>query len=169
MTYMRTLRFAGAFALNLAIAVIGTAVIESDFWRLLRFRDPSVLILKEWFFSIVIAALFGFLMYWKRPSETSKWIWILPTLWFGFGAIVVGGQRQSIFSPGTGAWANLSRESCKLDASSCRAFFAFTVPLIRAVAYSVAALIASRFLRPQASPHELNIKPPSTDESIPTR
>jgi hypothetical protein len=158
MNYMRTFRFLSRYALNLLIAVIGTAIIESDFWPHLRFHDRSIVIVKEYFFSIVIAALLGFLVYWKWPNEASKWIWIAPTVWLGFGAITIAGQQHSVFSTSTGLWPNLSGKQCAIDVSSCRAFFAYTVPLMRSVSYSLAGVVAVGFQSRRVSGSKLKVQ-----------
>jgi hypothetical protein len=72
------------------------------------------------------------------PSDAAKWTWVVPLLWFLFGLLVGAGR---------GIWG--AHESVRQQPSSKQMidFFAFTIPAIRAAAYSLGAFVASRVYR----------------------
>jgi hypothetical protein len=146
----RLLRSTGLFILDSLTAILGPAILEGSVWKLLPAHSVSAIVLKEWCLSVMCAALMGFLMYRTWHSRTSKWVWILPALWFAFRALPYLGRTHShsVLFQEPGFWIHFSGAGCTTAVSSCRVFYAFTVPLIRALSYSGAALLAARILKP---------------------
>ena len=140
-------RAVGLFVIDTATAVIGPAVIETSIRRLFLPHSIPAIVLKEWCLSITLAAVMGWLMYRTWQSSTAQWIWVLAVLWFSFGALAFfgGPHESSVFFTGSTLWSNFSGIDCAGHPASCRDFFAFSVPLIRALSYSAAAWSASRF------------------------
>jgi hypothetical protein len=68
----KLLRFVGAFALNLAIAILGTTVVESPIWstwsQFGRAHSVHGIEAREWFLSLTIAALLGFFIGRRRTT-----------------------------------------------------------------------------------------------------
>ena len=134
---MRALKFIGLLLVNLAVAVIGTAILDTTLWRVISSHSVAAIVWKELTFSIVCAAFIGFGMWRTWRNSAAKWTWILPAVWFAFGYLTIAGHgdvfgRLSGFSSGG-----------VLSAPDVRSFFSFTVPLVRAVSYSVGAYLSS--------------------------
>jgi hypothetical protein len=149
----RALRTLGLFILNLLGAIIVPAILEGSVWKLLPVHSVSAVVIKEWCLDLPVAAFMGFMMYRIWRSWTSKWVWVVPALWFGFRALPYAARASShsVLANNPGFWFHFSGAACAVQASECRDFFAFTVPFVRSLSYSVAALVASRTLGP--SPH----------------
>jgi hypothetical protein len=128
----RVARVGGWFILDAGGALLGTAIAESSLYRIFPVHSAADVLLKESSLSVLFAALIGFAAFWKWRSKTSKMVWILFVLWFGFGVVVT-------------RWAQLSGAACSITLSKfdCQTFFLFTVPLIRGLSYSCGALLAS--------------------------
>lgn len=149
----RRLRAAGIFVLDLLGAVLVPTILEGSVWRIIPLRSFTGILVKEWTLDLAVAAFMGSMMYRAWRSKTSQWVWVLPVLWFALRAIpyAAGSDRGSVLSRDAGWWAHFSGASCASPSMDCRDFFAFSVPLIRSVSYSVAASITSRFLKPSTS------------------
>ena len=134
---MRALKFAGLLLVNLAVAVIGTAILDSALWRVIPSHSAPAIVWKEFIFSIVCAAFIGFGMWRTWRNSAAKWTWILPAVWFAFGYLTIAGHGE--------VWGRLSRfgSGSVLGAPEVRSFFLFTVPLVRAVSYSFGAYLSS--------------------------
>jgi hypothetical protein len=130
--------------LDILAAMIGPAILGAPFSRLFPLRSIAGVILREWCLSLAFAAIIGFLMYRTWRSSTAKWAWVLPGLWWAVGAIAY--RQDSVLWAGGSFWSEFSGVACGVNPISCRGFFAFTVPFIRAISYSAAALFASRIL-----------------------
>lgn len=142
----RPWRVVGVFFLDSATAIFGPVIVETSIWKLFPFHSASGVVLREWCLSVTLAAGMGLLMYRTWQSTTAKWTWILPTLWFSFGTLTFFWLHPSnVFFSGNTFWDNFSGSGCSVRRGTCRDFFAFTVPFIRAVAYSAGAWLASQF------------------------
>ncbi len=144
----RAFRAAGLLVLDLLGAVAVPGILEVTVWPV-PVHSVAAVVIKEWSLSIAFAAFMGFMMYRRWRSGTSKWVWILPALWFAFRAIPYAARSSanSVLSVDSGFWAHFSGAACgAADIFNCRDFYAFSVPLIRALSYSAAAMIASRVL-----------------------
>jgi hypothetical protein len=130
------LKFGGLVALNLVIAVIGTAILDTPMGRMIPAHSIAAVIWKECILSILCAALIGFGMGRAWRNSAAKWTWIPAAAWFAFGLAVAGRGdvlgRLSVFGSGN-----------NLGAAEVRSFFAFAIPLIRAISYSAGAHISS--------------------------
>ena len=134
---MGGLKFGGLLLVNLAVAVIGTAILDTALWRVISSHSVAVMVSKEFVFSIVCAAFIGFGMWRTWRNSAAKWTWVLPTVWFAFGYLTIAGHGD--------VWGRLSGFGSEsvLSAPDVRSFFLFTVPLVRAVSYSVGAYLSS--------------------------
>jgi hypothetical protein len=149
----RILRVTGLLILDLLGAVVVPAILEGSVWRLIPVHSVAAVVLKEWFLGVPCAAFVGFMMYRKWGSATARWVWVLPAFWFAFSTIphAVSRGRHSVLAQDGGFWFNFSGAGCVADVTKCRDFYALAVPFIRALAYSGAALLASRILKPPSS------------------
>jgi hypothetical protein len=131
------LKFVGSLLINLAAAVIGTVILDAEVRKLIPTYTVAGVIWKEIILSIVCAAFIGFFMWRTWRSSAAKWIWVLAAPWFVFGYLTIA-RSANVW----GRLSGLSSESV-LSAPDVRTFFAFTIPLIRAIAYSLGAYISS--------------------------
>jgi len=143
---MHALKFTGVLFLNLAVAVIGTAILHSAFWRMIPSYSVSVIVWKECIFSIVCAGFIGFGMRRIWRNSAAKWTWVLPAVWFAFGYLTIAGHGD-VF----GHLSGFGYGSV-LSAPDVRSFFSFTVPLVRAISYSVGAYLSSLLCAAPAVP-----------------
>jgi hypothetical protein len=134
---LRYLKFAGSLLINLAAAVVGTVILDAEVRKLIPTYTVAGIIWKELILSIVCAALIGFFMWRTWRSSAAKWIWVLAAPWFVFGYLTIA-RSANVW----GRLSGLSSESV-LCAPDVRTFFAFTIPLIRAISYSLGAYISS--------------------------
>jgi hypothetical protein len=134
---LRYLKFAGSLLINLAAAVIGTVILDAEVRKLIPTYTVAGIIWKELILSIVCAALIGFFMWRTWRSSAAKWIWVLAAPWFVFGYLTIA-RSANVW----GRLSGLSSESV-LSTPDVRTFFAFTIPLIRAISYSLGAYISS--------------------------
>jgi hypothetical protein len=134
---LRSLKFCGALLINLAVAVIGTVILDTEVRRLIPTHTVAAIVWKEIILSIVCAAFLGFFMWRTWRSSAAKWIWVLAAPWFVFGYLTIARSAN--------VWGRLSGFSSGsvLSAPDVRTFFAFTIPLIRAISYSLGAYISS--------------------------
>jgi hypothetical protein len=135
---LRYLKFGGSSLINLAAAVIGTAILDTEVRRLIPTHTVAAIVWKEIILSVVCAAFIGFFMWRTWRNSASKWIWVPAALWFIFGYLVIP-RSVNVW----GRLSGLSSESV-LSAPDVRTFFAFTIPLIRTISYSLGAYISSR-------------------------
>jgi hypothetical protein len=148
----RFFRAAGVFILDLVGAVIVPAILEGTVWRIVPVHSPQAVIVKEWCFDLIVAAFMGFMMYRAWRSATSKWAWTLPALWFAFRAVPYAARvHASVLSENQSFFSQFFGGSCAAQEMDCRNFFAFSMPLIRSISYSLAALFASRLLNSENS------------------
>jgi hypothetical protein len=141
---LRGIKFCGALILNIFVAVIGTAVLETSVGKVFHPQSVSAVLWKEWSLSLLCAALLGFAIWRTWRMSASKWTWVIPSLWFGLRFV-----PASIFTRGS-VWSQFSGADCDngLHAPGCQNFFVFTIPFIRGVSYSVAAQLSSLFSPP---------------------
>ena|SRR6266404_2926846 len=134
---LRTLKFCGALLINLLVAVIGTAILDTGVRRVIPTHTVSALVWKEIIVSVVCAAFLGFFMWRTWRSAAAKWVWVLTALWFVFGYLTIAGSAN--------VWGRFSGFSSGsvLSGPDVRTFFAFTIPLIRAICYSIGAYISA--------------------------
>ena len=134
---LRTLKFCGALIVNLLVAVVGTTILDTGVRRVIPTHTVSAIVWKEIILSSVCAAFIGFFMWRTWRSSAAKWTWVLAALWFLFGYLAIARSANVwLRLPGLGSGGVLS-------APDVRTFFAFTVPLIRAISYSLGAYISS--------------------------
>ena len=120
---------------NGAIAVFGTGILESIFTSSFHAHSSVGIIIKEWLISIILSGLLGVTVQNLWKNRVVRWAWILPSIFFLFGAIV------SIFSTANGVVAQLTGYACAISTQrdDCRNFLIFTIPFIRGLVYSIAA------------------------------
>jgi len=146
----RFFRTVSMFLMDMLTVVIVPTILKEPLSSVLPLRSISAVILREWCLGPVIAAVLGFLMYRTLKSATSKWVWTIFALLFAVVAIVYLSEHgpQSVLWEHTSFWSWFSGSACVARKAGCRAFFAFTVPLIRSLSYSAAALFASWIFKP---------------------
>jgi len=132
--------------------VIGTAILSTGFGKLFHPTTITGVIWKEWILDIAFAGLLGLAAYRISQSRLAVWIWVLPTIWFGLRVlspvptVLIHGSHPN----SAGLWYEISGQDCvhRVSDSGCVNFFAYTVPFVRSLAYSLGALIGIRFIAP---------------------
>ncbi len=134
------LKFLGLLVANALLALIGTAIVESSLYRALPSpHTMAAVLVKETILSFLISALIGFGIWRAWHGESTKWTWVLTTIWFVFGAVVIarrGGVFGSVLPSGTP------------DAREVRSFFSFTIVCVRGAGYSLGAYVSSLMFTP---------------------
>jgi hypothetical protein len=138
---LRALKFTGFLLINLVVAIIGTAILEAAAGRAIPSHSIAAAIWNEYLFSAICPTLTGFGMWRTWRNSAAKWTWVLAAAWFAFGLLAIAGH-DDVFGEVTGFVSGNN-----LGAAEMRSFFAFTVPLIRAVFYSVGAYLSSLLYR----------------------
>lgn len=137
----RALKFCGLLILNTLTALIGTAVLETSLGKVFRPHSLATFLWKEWSLSIFCAALIGFFMWRTWKTSATKWVWVIPSLWFAMKFVpdLFVYKRQSILI------AQFSGSGCNggRDAFGCRVFLLFTIPFVRSISYSLGAYCSS--------------------------
>jgi hypothetical protein len=135
----RLFRVAGGFTLNLLIAVVGTTAVESPIWsawsQIFRAQSMTTRDMREWLLSLAIAALLGFFIGKRRPS-TAIWVWTMPVLFFGLGALVYSAKPSTSVLTDISFAEHFFHPNCFAKRFECRDFYIFTIPAVRTVAYS---------------------------------
>jgi hypothetical protein len=133
----RSLKFLAALLANLVVAVIGTAILDTELRRVVPIHTVSGIVREEIILSVICAAFIGFFMWRTWRSSAATWIWIPAALWLVFGYLTIAGSVN--------VWGRLSGFSSESvpSAPDVRTFYLFTVPPIRACFYSVGAYISS--------------------------
>lgn len=142
---LRSLKFCGALLVNLAAAVIATTLLDTEVRGVIPTHTVAGIVWKEIILSVLCATFIGFFMWRTWRTSAAKWIWILAALWFAFG-------YEAIAQSGN-PWGRLSGFSSEsvLRGPDPKTFFEFTVPLIRAIFYSIGAYVSSLGYRPKVS------------------
>jgi hypothetical protein len=143
---LRSLKFCGFLLIDLAVAVIGTATLESAVQRMIPSHSVAAIVTKEIILSIDCAALIGFGMWRTWRNSAAKWTWVPAAVWFAFGYLTMAGS--------TDVWGRLSGfgSGSVPSAPDVRSFVVFTVPLIRASFYSLGAYVSSLAYPPSMVP-----------------
>lgn len=130
--------------LNLLAVLIGTAILSSVLGR--GYWHPHTiqsLLRVSYSYDIIAAGLLGFFIYRRFRTITAKWVWVIAVLWFLIRTFTLIGSASPL-------WPQLSGSECiqGTRAIGCTNWFLFTMPLVRAVAYSAGAWLCSHFSPP---------------------
>ena len=133
------LKVFGLLVVNIIVAVIGTAILTTAIGQAFHPHSLDAILWKEWSLSIGCAAVIGFGMWRTWRSPVARWTWVLPTLWFGAKFILAIGRGPLLFQ--------FSGEACVdgIRPIGCINWFAFSIPFVRGVFYSLGAYAASIF------------------------
>jgi hypothetical protein len=151
---MSVLRKVGVLLGHLLVAWLGTAILTAPIARAYHPASVAGVLWRELILSIVGGGLIGFGMYRTWRSKIGAWIWTLPTVLFAFHALSVSLiSSQSALVPTNGLWYRMFGFDCvnQVSGMRCVPFFIFTIPLVRAVAYSLGTLVGVRFAKPPVS------------------
>lgn len=126
---------AGALFLNILLAVLGTAIIESPFERY-----TVVVSGRQSFFNMdlmtsVFAFGLGFSIYHLTPMVTAKWVWIIGLFWYAQKALL---DPNHIL-----LWEVSATRSAMLDFQAMANWSIYTLPGLRMLFYSAGALCCS--------------------------
>jgi hypothetical protein len=138
---IRVLRGFGGFLANGFAIFVGVGVLKNLSAVLVKLFTHSIasIVLTEWIGSVVFAALLGVSVQRRWRTRTARWIWMPALLWFLFGL-----SGRAGFPPGN-PWLTFSGIACVHERGiSCIQFTIFTVLLVRASTYSLAAFLSSR-------------------------
>jgi hypothetical protein len=148
---INSLKFLGALMLSTLLALFGTAAVASPISRALHPHTIAGVVEREWILSIVVAAGLGFFTWRSWKFAASRWVWLLPALWFGFRFILAVSEPSyhSVLVVHKSLWSRFSGLECAegLRAPGCLNWFLFTLPFIRGAAFSIGAWLASSFNR----------------------
>lgn len=145
---IKSLKFLGAFVLSTLVALFGTAAVGLPISRALRAHTIAGIVGREWILSIVVAAGLGFFTWRSWKFAASRWVWVLPTLWFAFWFILAVSEPSyhSVFVS-KNLWTRFSGLECAEGprAPGCMNWLIFTLPFVRGAAFSIGAWLASSF------------------------
>jgi hypothetical protein len=130
---IRVLRFLGLLVVHTVVAIIGCAIAEGAIWKIVPAHTVVGVLWKECVFSTICATSIGFCMWRALRTPAAKWVWVIPAVWFAFGFLT----RHDV-------WGGLLGQRSLLATPDYKSFYAVTVPLFRAIFYSVGAYISSR-------------------------
>ena len=134
----RALKFFTFVVVNVVIATIGTAILDTGLRRAIPTHSLTSVMWKECLFSMICAAGLGFSIRRIWRNSAAMWTWILPSIWFLVGLLAISGHSRVFGRP-------FVLSSGDMGVADIRSFFAFTVPFIRSVFYSVGAFLSSSF------------------------
>ena len=130
-----------AFVGNFLAALSGVGQLKNLTSLLVKLftHSRASIILTEWIGSIFFAVLIGHSVQRRWRTRTARWIWIPTALLFSFGLI------QGLRVPHGNPWLALSAIGyVRAGDSSYFQFAIYTVPLVRTLAYSLAAFFTAR-------------------------
>lgn len=91
----RSLRTAEIFVPDLLGALLVPAILRRKGYANIPFHSAGHRG-KAWCLDLVVGAFMGFMMYRTWRSNPSKWMWILPSLWFAFGVTLYSGTGTRV-------------------------------------------------------------------------
>jgi hypothetical protein len=140
------LKFVFFLIVNVVIAIFGTAIFETAVGKLFRPHSLSGWLWKEWTLSIVCAACLGLAVHRIWKTSAAKWTWVLPSFWFLIRIVpaLLSTTDHSVLVADNGIWFQFFGLGCSngFRALQCLNFFVFTIPFVRAVAYSLGSGIS---------------------------
>ena len=129
---INSLKFLGALVLSTLVALFGTAAVGSPISRALRPHTIAGVLEREWILSIVVAGVLGFFVWRSWKFAASRWVWVLPTVWFGLRFILALTEPSyhSVFVH-KNLWTRFSGLECAEGprAPGCVDWFLFTLRL----------------------------------------
>src|SRR6185437_11315357 len=137
------LRNVGLFLLHSVFAIMGSAIVDASLHDVIPAHSGTAIILKAWIGSVACAVLTALFMVRALYSRTALWVWVLPGLWLILGIMSwYGSHRGSILEDTL--LGRFSGNTCAITFARrpCIDFFVFTIPLIRAAAYSLGSLLS---------------------------
>jgi hypothetical protein len=144
--FIRVIRFGGILILNICVALLATAALETEIGGIFHPHSIAGVLWKFWSLDLLSPAIVGFFMWRTWKTEATKWAWALPAFWFGLRFIVALSSRgnQSVLW-NESVWSHFSGADCAngVPSSGCTNFFVFTVPFVRGVSYSIGAYFSS--------------------------
>jgi len=143
------IKFSLLVMLHIFVAILGTALIETTVFRVVRSHSLAGLLWKEWAVSTLGAAILGFSLHRIWRTSTAKWAWTLPAVWFLLAILASfsSSGNQSVLGANHGFWSQFSGAGCAggLQDVECRRFFLFTLTFVRSAGYSVGAKVSEWF------------------------
>jgi hypothetical protein len=135
---IRILRGGAGLLANTLVALIGVGILNFLGSQLVMpFTHSRVsIVLTEWIGSIIFAAVLGVSVQRRWRTRSARWVWIPALLWFlvGFGNF---GRGNFLLT--------FSGIACIHERGpSCIPFTVFTISLVRASVYSMAAFLSAR-------------------------
>ncbi len=137
------LRSVALFLLHSIFAIMGPAIIDASLHDLIPSHSGTGIVLKAWIGSMAIAFLIALFMIRVLRSRTALWVWVVPALWLIVGFMYWYGSHHGSILEDT-LLGHFSGNTCAvtLDHRPCRDFLLFTIPFIRAAAYSVGSILS---------------------------
>jgi|SRR6185437_3796638 len=150
------LRNVGLFLLHSVFAIMGPAIVDASLHDVIPAHSGTAIILKAWIGSVACAVLTALFMVRALYSRTALWVWVLPGLWLILGIMSWYGTHHGSILEDT-LLGRFSGNTCAitLDRRSCRDFLLFTIPFIRAAAYSVGSFLSVVLRRNDKDPQTI--------------
>ena len=137
-TPARAVRGVGVFLLNVVVAVLGTAVLESPFEHYAHVFSLRESLLLMDLLTAAFAFGVGYSVYWRWQPAASKWAWIAGVCWLGQRAIFPPDGNHVVI------WEMHATNSVFLDVERLGNWSVYTLPFLRTTFYSVGAYCCSR-------------------------
>jgi hypothetical protein len=137
MTPARTVRFLGAYLLEVAVAALAPKVLESPYEAIPQHSSVSRAMQIEDLVTSATALILGYAIYSRWPHRSARWIWLTGVAWFAQHAI----RRLLAGQPGT-------TYSSVLDSTPGPQYVAdwalYVLPSLRTIFYSVGACLRGK-------------------------
>ena len=147
------IRSIGLFLLHGAFAIMGPAIVDALLHNLVPPHSGTGIVLEAWVGSVASALLIALFMIRALQSRTALWVWVVPALWLIVGFMAWYGAHHGSILEDT-LLGRFSGNTCAvtLDHRPCRDFLLFTIPFIRATAYSIGSLLSFMLRRGPENP-----------------
>ena len=140
----RALRFIGLLLINVAVAVIGTSILDTTIGSAIRPHSLGGILRKEWILSIGCATAIGFGVRRMWRSNVALWTWVLPSVWFAMKLLLVLSTSYLLTNRGSLRFY-VSGLACVEGVLEIRCinWSVLAIPLVQSIFYSLGAYLSS--------------------------
>ncbi len=145
----KVLRCTASVLINSLVAFIGTAILESPFYRLYQAHGVGQMLAKEAMLSGLGALLLGYFIFRIWRPVSARWVWVPGLCWITFRTafVLISFKSSSILATEhLSLWVAFSGVQCSGDtgAAGCVNWLLFTLPALRLCAYSAGATVCAK-------------------------